>query len=358
MSAAAGGRPAARGRGVATLDAHVECVRQFGVPLLVGINRYPTDTEREYRPVIDHCARLREADVSELERHPGGEHRVAAVCDVPEGTAVDERRRPLQRLRQVRVDRVAQQRRHGARHPEGVGRHRPAVSRVGDDHAPEPLAEIRQALGQAEHGHDLGGGGDEEPALARDAVRSAAEAQHDVAERPVVHVERALPEDLLRVDAKVVAVMEAAVQHCRQQVVRGCDGMEVAREVEVDPVHGHDLGAAAPGAPALEPEHGADGRLAERHHRARSRPTERLGQADGHRGLAVPRRRRRDGGHHHELAVGTRAAGLERREEHLGHIPPVRHPFGLGEAEVPRQVRDGARKARGESGPGRGRHRA
>jgi formate--tetrahydrofolate ligase len=33
-------------------------VRQFKVPVLVGINRYPTDTEREHRVVIDHCARL------------------------------------------------------------------------------------------------------------------------------------------------------------------------------------------------------------------------------------------------------------------------------------------------------------
>ena len=54
----AGENPDALGRGLANLDAHVECVRQFGVPLLVGINRYPTDTQREYRPVIDHCARL------------------------------------------------------------------------------------------------------------------------------------------------------------------------------------------------------------------------------------------------------------------------------------------------------------
>jgi formate--tetrahydrofolate ligase len=45
-------------RGLANLDAHIESVRQFKVPVLVGINRYPTDTEREHRAVIDHCARL------------------------------------------------------------------------------------------------------------------------------------------------------------------------------------------------------------------------------------------------------------------------------------------------------------
>ena len=34
-----------------------------------------------------------------------------------------------------------------------------------------------------------------------------------------------------------------------------------------------------------------------------------------------------------------------------GHIPPVRHPFGLGEAEVLRQVRDGTRRASPTSTP-------
>jgi formate--tetrahydrofolate ligase len=48
----------ALGRGLANLEAHIEIVRQFKVPVLVGINRYPTDTEREHRVVIDHCARL------------------------------------------------------------------------------------------------------------------------------------------------------------------------------------------------------------------------------------------------------------------------------------------------------------
>jgi formate--tetrahydrofolate ligase len=48
----------ALGRGLANLDAHVESIRQFKVPILVGINRYPTDSEREHRAVIEHCRRL------------------------------------------------------------------------------------------------------------------------------------------------------------------------------------------------------------------------------------------------------------------------------------------------------------
>ena len=45
-------------RGLANLDAHVEIIRQFKVPAIVGLNRYPSDTEREYQLVAEHCAKL------------------------------------------------------------------------------------------------------------------------------------------------------------------------------------------------------------------------------------------------------------------------------------------------------------
>src|SRR5882762_2941569 len=44
--------------GLDNLEAHVASVRQFKVPVLVGLNRYPTDTEREYQAVFDRCATL------------------------------------------------------------------------------------------------------------------------------------------------------------------------------------------------------------------------------------------------------------------------------------------------------------
>jgi len=44
--------------GLDNLEAHIASVRQFKVPMLVGLNRYPTDTEREYQAVVDRCATL------------------------------------------------------------------------------------------------------------------------------------------------------------------------------------------------------------------------------------------------------------------------------------------------------------
>jgi len=45
-------------RGLDNLEAHVECIQQFKVPALIGLNRYPTDTEAEYKAVMDRCASL------------------------------------------------------------------------------------------------------------------------------------------------------------------------------------------------------------------------------------------------------------------------------------------------------------
>ena len=49
---------AALRRGLDNLAAHVESVRQFGVPVLVGVNRYPTDTEAEYAAIGEFCGKL------------------------------------------------------------------------------------------------------------------------------------------------------------------------------------------------------------------------------------------------------------------------------------------------------------
>jgi formate--tetrahydrofolate ligase len=44
--------------GLDNLEAHVASIRQFKVPVLIGLNRYPTDTEREYQAVLDRCGTL------------------------------------------------------------------------------------------------------------------------------------------------------------------------------------------------------------------------------------------------------------------------------------------------------------
>lgn len=45
-------------KGFSNLDKHIENVRRYGVPAVVAVNRFPTDTEEEIQTVREHCAGL------------------------------------------------------------------------------------------------------------------------------------------------------------------------------------------------------------------------------------------------------------------------------------------------------------
>ena len=112
----------------------------------------------------------------------------------------------------------------------------------------------RSERGQREDRHHLGGGGDVEAGLPRDAVHVAAQADDDVAQRPVVDVEHPAPGDVVQVEAGLVALVEMVVEQRREQVVRRGDRVEVAGEVQVQDLHRDDLAVAAAGRPALDAE--------------------------------------------------------------------------------------------------------
>ena len=79
--------------------------------------------------------------------------------------------------------------------------------------------------------------------------------------------------------------------------------MEVAREVQVDILHGNDLRVPAAGGTALDAEHRAQAGLAQRHDGLLAQTAQGIGQADGGRGLALARRSGVDGGDQDQLSV-------------------------------------------------------
>jgi formate--tetrahydrofolate ligase len=71
--------------GMANLEKHVEDIRLFGVPLVVALNRFPTDTDRELEAIVEHCAGLgvRAVPAEVFARGgAGGEGLAAALEDV------------------------------------------------------------------------------------------------------------------------------------------------------------------------------------------------------------------------------------------------------------------------------------
>jgi hypothetical protein len=246
--------------------------------------------------------------VRELQRAAGGDDRVAAVRDVREGAAVDERRIVLERLHEVRFQGVLQQHRHRAVGLEVAGAHGRLVTGVAHHDVAETLAEILQRRGEAEDRHHLGRHDDVEAVLARESVRRAAQGHDGVAQCPVVHVEHALPRDAADVDAQFVAVMDMVVEQCRQQIVGELDGVEVPGEMEVDVLHRHHLRVPSAGGPALDAEDGPERGLAQADERPLADAVQRIAETHGGGGLALARRRGADGGDEDQLAVGRSAS--------------------------------------------------
>ena len=284
-------------------DQHDAVGHQAGVAAL--------DIEELLRSQVGAEAGLGDAIVAELEGHASGLHGVAAVSDVGERAAVDDGRRVLEGLHQVGHEGVLEQDRHGARHLDVLSRDLAAPQRGAHDDAIQAGLEVFHVGGQAEDGHDLRRHRDVEAGLALDAFSALSDG--DLPQRPIVQVDHPGPGDVVGVDVEFVTLEEMVVEHGRAQIVGRGDGVDIAGEVEVDVLHRHDLGIAAPGRPALDAEARAEGWLAQRGDSLLADLVEAHGKTDVGRGLALAGRGRSDGRAEYELAIrAVSAAGRER----------------------------------------------
>ena len=297
------------------------------------------DVEEFFRAEVRAETGFGDDIIGQLEAQTGGGDAVAAVRNVRKRTAVDDGGVVFKRLHKVGVDGVLEQRGHRARRADLPGRDRLAVVGIGADDAGQALFEVLEVGGQAEDGHDLAGDRDVEAVLTRGAVDLAAKAVDEETQLAVVHVHAALPGDAARVDVQRVALLDGVVDHGRQQVVGGADGVDVPGEMEVDVLHRHDLGVAAAGRAALDAEHRAQARLAQAEHRALAQRAHRIGQADAGGGLSLPGRGRADGGDKDQLAFGAFALGQLVAE--LGFVAAVGDDLILRHAELGRHFGNG-----------------
>ena len=206
-----------------------------------------------------------------------------------------------------------------------AGVHRFSVAAgIADDDTPKPFLQVFKRCRQAEYGHDFRGNGDIVAVFPRETVGSTAKGDNDLAQGTVVHVHDPFPGDQARVKIEAVAVVDMVVQHGREQVVRGADGVKVAGKVQVDVFHGHHLGVAAAGSAALDAEAGAEGRFAQADQGLFADPVHGVAQADRGRGLALPRRRGTDGGGQDQLAVGLVLQTVDVIQRQLGLVMAVR----------------------------------
>ena len=112
------------------------------------------------------------------------------------------------------------------------------------------------------------------------------------------------------------------------------NGVEVAGEVDVNVLHGQHLGVSAACRAALDAEHGAEARLAQDHYVLRADMAHRLGEAYGHRGLALAGLRRRHCGDYDQLPIGLVLPVLQYTGTEFSLILPVEFDVVLGQPEA------------------------
>ena len=212
------------------------------------------DIEELFGAQVRPETRLRDEVVRKLQSQSCGLDAVAAVRDVREGTAVNERGNPFEGLHKIRLDRILEQQRHGAGGSDIACRHRTPVVFEADDDPADAFLEVHEIQREAQNRHDFRGDRDVEAALPGDAVGLAAQSDNDMPQRPFVEVHDAAPCDPSRIEAEFVSLVQVIVDHRGEQIVRRGDRVEVSREVEVDVFHRNDLGIAASGRSALDAE--------------------------------------------------------------------------------------------------------
>ena len=134
------------------------------------------------------------------------------------------------------------------------------------------------------------------------------------------------------------------VQHGAAQVVGRGDGVHVPCEVEVDVLHGQNLGIAAAGRPALDAEHrpqrglpqGNDGVFADLLHG--------LSQTCGSGGFPLTGWGGIDCCHQHQLAVGLICQTDKGPFVDLGFIFPVELQLVLLDTQLCRDLRNGSER--------------
>ncbi|OQA09268.1 MAG: hypothetical protein BWY66_00638 [bacterium ADurb.Bin374] len=301
------------------------------------------DIEELLRAQFGGEARFGENHVTEFLGEPRRREAVTAVGDVRERPAVDERGRALGGLNEIRLDSVAQDGRHRSLGVQVAGKHRRARRREPDQDASEPLFQVGDIGCEAENRHHFRGGGDIEARLTHPAVRRAAEATHGRAQRPIVHVHDAAELDTAWIETQRVALHEVVVDHRRKQIVRGRNGMDVAREMEIDVLHRDDLSPAAACGSAFDAEDWPHRGLAQADDRPPADDAQGVAETDSHRRLAFASGRRRHRRHENEFCVGLARQPLENTVGYLRFVRPVKLDFFGFQTEVGRQKADRAR---------------
>ena len=138
-------------------------------------------------------------------------------------------------------------------------------------------------------------------------------------------------------------LVEVVVEQRRDHVVRRGDGVEVAGEVEIDLLHGQDLGVSAAGCAAFHAETGAERGFAQGNDRFAADAVQPEGESDRDGGLADAGAGGRDRGDEDEAAI-VRLRFVDEAQGHFGDVFAVLFQVRFVDADLGGHVADGKQR--------------
>ena len=268
-------------------------------------------------------AGLRNQIVRRLDTDQIGQYRTIAVRNVGERAGMDQRRRVLQRLENIRLDCLLHQYRHRSRCPQLLGSNRLALPISADRHSTEARTHIGQARRQCQNRHHFRRRSNVEACLSLRPVGLWAKAADDIAQTPVVYVHYPPPHDTVGVNLQRVSLVNVRIYHRCQKVVRRRHRVHVAGHVQIELFHWHNLAVAAARGAALDSEGRALARLAYRHRRRLANVVHPLSQADRSCRFALAQGCWRNRGHQDVTCVRAISQPFNGLQPHLCHVVAV-----------------------------------
>ena len=174
---------------------------------------------------------------------------------------------------------------------------------------------------------------------------------NDVSQAAIVDVDDTFPCDRCRIDVEppememskpgVVEsffVVDPTIDSGGEQIMGGAHGVNVAGKVEIELVHGYDLGIATTSATSLHAEGGSLRWLTDRRYRAFADVGEGLSEADsGHR-LAFAQLGGRHGGDDHVSRLASAADPVQYIEMDLRFVPSVQIDLRICQSQLAAEV--------------------
>ena len=107
-------------------------------------------------------------------------------------------------------------------------------------------------VSQTKNSHNLRRNRDDKVIFTYNPIHLVAKANNNISENTIIHIETSFPDNLSRINSKLIALLDMVVQKSCQEIVGGGNCMEITGKVQIQILHRHNLRVSAAGCTSLD----------------------------------------------------------------------------------------------------------